>query len=251
MDDQARAARPQERHSGSRQASHHGSLQGSQHGSRQVSHRGSTHESSYGSARALDAPPPMQVPMQVPLQGTQMMPPGPWPPAPYYSQEGMVPPPPPPSQHKRSVESQAKAKSKKKGTKSHRKSGAVRHGGDAPSGPPQDKEAMEKLIDRNREALEAANKKKQLMAQRLNTKGYGLLGERYYTLPSYSAMILVCIWISLISGISILVFGLMFRVFVQATPFFYLSLGTSSSLLALAGFLTVFRSKQPGSGLVP
>ncbi|KAK8759425.1 hypothetical protein V5799_002943 [Amblyomma americanum] len=149
------------------------------------------------------------------------------------------------------------SRSKRGGSRKHRGSKTSKHssGGVSASGGsgevglgsgavPSDKQQLHMQIEQNREAMMARQKelKKQEAA-----RAYRAMRENTAAAPSLAALLMVCIWISLVSGFSILAFGWIFNVFVQATPFFYVSLGTGSSLVLLGSFLAAFRSKTPSS----
>ncbi|KAH8035177.1 hypothetical protein HPB51_004418 [Rhipicephalus microplus] len=109
---------------------------------------------------------------------------------------------------------------------------------------PSDKQQLHMQIEQNRDAL---MRHKELKKKQEAARAYRAMRENTAAAPSLAALLLVCIWISLVSGFSILAFGWIFNVFVQATPFFYVSLGTGSSLVLLGSFLAAFRSKTPAS----
>lgn len=149
------------------------------------------------------------------------------------------------------------SRSKRVGSRKHRGSKTSKHssGGVSASGGsgevglgsgamPADRQQLHKQIEHNRDVLMARQRelKKQEAA-----RAYRAMRESTAAAPSLAALLMVCIWISLVSGFSILAFGWIFNVFVQATPFFYVSLGTGSSLVLLGSFLAAFRSKTPSS----
>ncbi|XP_050042359.1 uncharacterized protein [Dermacentor andersoni] len=109
---------------------------------------------------------------------------------------------------------------------------------------PTDKQQLQMQIEQNRDAL---MRQKELLKKQEAARAYRAMRENTAAAPSLAALLMVCIWISLVSGFSILAFGWIFNVFVQATPFFYVSLGTGSSLVLLGSFLAAFRSKTPSS----
>lgn len=123
----------------------------------------------------------------------------------------------------------------------------------APPPPPEDvvpvvpeKETLLRQIDQNRDAMIA--RKKEIYRKRLERGKFGpSFRPSASNAPSLAAMVLVCIWISFVSGISILAFGWMVALFVQFTPFFYVSLASGFSLLMLGSFLAVSRSSSPTS----
>lgn len=101
---------------------------------------------------------------------------------------------------------------------------------------------LQAQIERNREAYIARQKELQKKQQMAN---YRAMRERTTAAPSLAALVLVAIWVTLVSGVAILSFGWIFTVFVQATPFFYVSMGAGSSLVALGAYLAAYRSKTP------
>ncbi|KAH9366555.1 hypothetical protein HPB48_017454 [Haemaphysalis longicornis] len=103
---------------------------------------------------------------------------------------------------------------------------------------------LQAQIEKNREVYIARQKELQKKQQLAN---YRAMRERTTAAPSLAALVLVAIWVTLVSGVAILAFGWIFTVFVQATPFFYVSMGTGSSLIALGAYLTAYRSKTPVS----
>ncbi|EEC05000.1 hypothetical protein ISCGN_030947 [Ixodes scapularis] len=195
----------------------------------------SGHESSYGSVRTVDSEAAREA----------------WARHPYYSsqEEARRAAQPTSSAHRVEAKGSRSSKTHKKHRKSSKQGstgskGAARAAavGDGASAIP-DKTTLKHQIDQNRDAM--MMKQKQLQKKQQEYARYRALSAAGP--PSYAAMIVVCIWITLVAGFSILAFGWLFSVFVQATPFFYVSLGTGSSLVLLGAFLTIFRSKPASS----
>lgn len=155
------------------------------------------------------------------------------------------------------VAQKSSSRSKHGSRKSHHRSGgkSSKHGSSATSAGggagevgsgmiPSDKKQLHMQIEQNRDAM---IRQKELLKKQEAARAYRAMRENTAAAPSLAALLMVCIWISLVSGFSILAFGWIFNVFVQATPFFYVSLGTGSSLVLLGSFLAAFRSKTPSS----
>lgn len=195
-------------------------------------------ESSYGSARTAESDARREA----------------WARHPYYSSQEEQQP----LQQQYSAEQQKSSRSKRGSRKSHhRSSKSSKHGSSAISASggsgevgvgsgmiPSDKQVLQMQIEQNRDAM---MRQKELLKKQEAARAYRAMRENTAAAPSLAALLMVCIWISLVSGFSILAFGWIFNVFVQATPFFYVSLGTGSSLVLLGSFLAAFRSKTPSS----
>ncbi|XP_065299297.1 uncharacterized protein [Dermacentor albipictus] len=158
---------------------------------------------------------------------------------------------PPPAEEKSSRSKRGSRKGHHRSSKSskHGSSAISASGGSGEVGVgsgliPTDKQQLQMQIEQNRDAL---MRQKELQKKQEAARAYRAMRENTAAAPSLAALLMVCIWISLVSGFSILAFGWIFNVFVQATPFFYVSLGTGSSLVLLGSFLAAFRSKTPTS----